>query len=353
MTTTSADFAAIFDQRLSQVCTQEVVEDAESAWPGAFWTALERDGFTSIGVAEDGGGSGGDIADACSVLRAVGRNAAPGPWAEAGLLSGFLTGNLEGVLPAGLTTVAPKIVRGAAHGSESVLLEGEARQVPWARAADHVLVVVDTGDRTGLVVLERSAVRVAEAENVAGEPRDTVRFGKAAPHPIVELDRGRAEMLPPLGGLARAALVSGAAARIADLTVNYTQQRHQFGRPIAKFQLVQRHLALVAEQAALVTGAVDAAAAAAQAGRGVPEMVAAKIIANAAASEVAKAAHQAHGAIGVTREYRLHQFTRRLWSWRGEYGSSGEWEAWLGRRVREAGPDTLYPAITDPSAFLS
>jgi hypothetical protein len=28
-------------------------------------------------------------------------------------------------------------------------------------------------------------------------------------------------------------------------------------------------------------------------------------------------------------------------------------EAWLGRRVREAGPDALYPAITDPSAYLS
>jgi acyl-CoA dehydrogenase len=353
MTATTVDFAAMFDQRLSQVCTQKVVEDAESAWPEAFWTSLERDGFTSIGVAEDGGGSGGDIADACAVLRAVGRNSAPGPWAEAGLLAGFLTRNLQDVLPAGLTTAAPHIVRGTAHGPGSVLLEGEVRRVPWARAADHVLVVVDTGDLNGLVVLERSAVQVVEAENFAGEPRDTVRFGEPATFAIVALDPGRAEMFAPLGGLTRAALVSGAAARIVDLTATYTQQRHQFGRPIAKFQLVQRHLAVLAEQAALVTGAVDAAAAAAQAGRGVPEMVAAKIIANAAASEVAKAAHQAHGAIGVTREYRLHQFTRRLWSWRGEYGSSGEWEAWLGRRVREAGPDALYPAITDPSAYLS
>jgi acyl-CoA dehydrogenase len=351
--TATADFAGMFNQRLSQVCAQEVVEDAESAWPEAFWTALERDGFTSIGVAEDSGGSGGDIADACTVLRAVGRNAAPGPWAETGLLAGFLARNLPGVLPVGLTTVAPHTVRGTAHGSGSVLLEGEVRHVPWARAADHVLVVVGTDDLTGLVVLERSAVQVIEAENVAGEPRDTVQFGKPAPHVIVELNPAHAEMFAPLGALTRAALVSGAAARITDLTVAYTRQRHQFGRPIAKFQLVQRHLAMLAEQAALVTGAVDAAAAAARAGRGIPEMVAAKIIANAAASEVAKAAHQAHGAIGMTREYRLHQFTRRLWSWRGEYGSSGEWEAWLGRRVREAGPDALYAAITDLSAYLS
>jgi acyl-CoA dehydrogenase len=351
--TATVDFAAMFDQRLSQVCTQEVVEDAESAWPEAFWTALERDGFTSIGVAEDSGGSGGEIADACAVLRAVGRNAAPGPWAEKGLLVGFLARNLPGVLPAGLTTVAPQTVRGAAQGPGSVLLEGEVRHVPWARTADHVFVVVETDDLTGLVVLERSAFQVVEAENVAGEPRDTVRFGEAAPHAIVELDPAHAEMFAPLGGLTRAALVSGAAARIVDLTVTYTQQRHQFGRPIAKFQLVQRHLAILAEHAALVTGAVDAAAAAAAAGRGVPEMVATKVIANAAASEIAKAAHQAHGAIGMTREYQLHQFTRRLWSWRSEYGSSGEWEAWLGRRVREAGADALYAAITDPSAYLS
>jgi acyl-CoA dehydrogenase len=248
--------------------------------------------------------------------------------------------------------VAPHIVRGAAEGPGRVLLQGEVRHVPWARAADHVLLVVDDGDRTGLVVLGRSDIEVIPDGNPAGEPRDTVRFGERAPHAIVSLDRASAEALAPLGALTRAALISGAVARIADLTIAYTQERHQFGRAVAKFQLVQRHLVTLAEQAALVTGAVDAAAAAAREGRGVPEMAAAKVIANTAASEAAKAAHQAHGAIGMTREYRLHQFTRRLWSWRGEHGSSGEWAGWLGRRVVQAGADALYPAITDLSSQL-
>jgi acyl-CoA dehydrogenase len=167
------------------------------------------------------------------------------------------------------------------------------------------------------------------------------------------MDPDHAEALTAFGALSRAALISGAVAQIADLAVAYAQQRHQFGRPIAKFQLVQQHLVTLAAQAALVTGAVDAAAAAVRAGAGMPEMAAAKVIANTAATEAAKAAHQAHGAIGMTREYRLHQFTRRLWSWRGEYGSSGEWARFLGERVISAGAGALYPAITDMSGTLS
>jgi acyl-CoA dehydrogenase len=351
--TADVDFAAMFAQRLAAVCTQDVVEHAESAWPEAFWTALERDGFTAIGVAEDNGGSGGDVADACAVLRAVGQHAAPGPWAEAGLLAGLLTRGIPGVAPEGLTTVAPRIIRGIPGGRGSVVLEGDVRDVPWARAADQVLLVVDDGERTGLVVAERSALDVIEADNMAGEARDTVRLRSSAPRAMAAMHPARAEAFAAFGALSRAALISGAVARIADLTVAYAQQRHQFGRPIAKFQLVQQHLVTLAEQAALVAGAVDAAAAAVRAGAGIPEMAASKVIANTAATEAARAAHQAHGAIGMTREYRLHQFTRRLWSWRSEFGSEGEWARRLGERVISAGADALYPAITDMSGQLT
>ena len=32
-------------------------------------------------------------------------------------------------------------------------------------------------------------------------------------------------------------------------------------------------------------------------------------------------AHQMHGAIGFTQEHQLHYLTRRLWSWRDEFGN--------------------------------
>jgi acyl-CoA dehydrogenase len=74
------------------------------------------------------------------------------------------------------------------------------------------------------------------------------------------------------------------------------------------------------------------------------------LLANSAARTVSRAAHQAHGAIGCTQEYPLHQFTRRLWSWEREYGDDGVWSSLVGTTVLERGPDNLYPLITAGSA---
>jgi hypothetical protein len=70
-----------------------------------------------------------------------------------------------------------------------------------------------------------------------------------------------------------------------------------------------------------------------------------------AAAEIrtAKAAgitHQVHGAIGFTYEYSLHRRTRRLWTWRGEFGTQSHWSSEIGRAVRGAGADALWPTIT-------
>ncbi|SPT51271.1 Uncharacterised protein [Actinomadura madurae] len=40
-----------------------------------------------------------------------------------------------------------------------------------------------------------------------------------------------------------------------------------------------------------------------------------KMIADLQAKEAIRCAHQAHGAIGMTREYPLHRLTRRLHTW--------------------------------------
>ena len=75
-------------------------------------------------------------------------------------------------------------------------------------------------------------------------------------------------------------------------------------------------------------------------------MGAAKARAGEAASIAAGLAHQAHGAIGFTREYELHYATRRLWSWRDEFGNEAEWNRVVGRAALAAGADGLWPALT-------
>ena len=83
------------------------------------------------------------------------------------------------------------------------------------------------------------------------------------------------------------------------------------------------------------------------------EIAAAKLIANQAAARATKACHQAHGAMGMTQEYPLHHFSRRLWSWRKEYGSDAHWSAVLGDMATGVGADGLYPLITSGTAAIS
>jgi acyl-CoA dehydrogenase len=49
-----------------------------------------------------------------------------------------------------------------------------------------------------------------------------------------------------------------------------------------------------------------------------------------AAEKVVAIAHAVHGAIGITGEYDLQLYTRRLQEWRVDFGSSAWWHAQLG-----------------------
>ena len=138
--------------------------------------------------------------------------------------------------------------------------------------------------------------------------------------------------------------------RIAALTVAYTNDRVQFGKPVITFQAV----------AGLVVQLVEhtvAAAAAAPRPRSRPataprsRTAVAKQQTSAAATLITKLAHQAHSTIGMTAEYELGDLARRLWCWRHEYGTEGEWARWLGEQVVASRPDALWPRITqrDPA----
>ena len=106
-------------------------------------------------------------------------------------------------------------------------------------------------------------------------------------------------------------------------------------------------LAQLAEQVAAADVAV--AAAAAQLARGGDLLAAAaiaKIRAGEAAGKASEIAHQVHGAIGFTYEHRLHHLTRRLWSWRDEFGIESDWSVELGRLVADKGREALWPLLT-------
>jgi acyl-CoA dehydrogenase len=138
----------------------------------------------------------------------------------------------------------------------------------------------------------------------------------------------------------------GSLRRVLDLTVRYAGEREQFGRPISRFQAVGGLLARLAEETALAGMAGHLAGAALADPDAAVDAIIAKSVAGRAAGTAARLTHQIHGAIGVTAEYPLHPYTRRLLSWRDEYGAEPRWEAELGAALLAAGSPAAWDTIT-------
>jgi acyl-CoA dehydrogenase len=324
----------------------------EPGWNEQLWTVLAESGFTTISVPEEAGGSGGDIADACAVIEAVGRFAAAVPVVEAGLLAGWALGRAGLELPDRPATVA--VGAGAdsfelRRAGEEWRLRGRAHRVPWAHQADRVVLLPCVEGIGHVVSVSTESARITPGRNLAGESRDTVVLddvrvpvADVAPAPAgVDLAAIRLR-----GALGRAVAAAGALARVSDLTIQYTGAREQFGRPLARFQAVQRHVVRIVEHAQAAGMAAEAAALNANPEPDFFDVAAAKIIAGVSSTTAAAAAHQAHGAIGMTKEYELGQLTRRLWTWRDEFGSESYWSRLLGHTVVAAGEPALWPRLT-------
>ena len=162
-----------------------------------------------------------------------------------------------------------------------------------------------------------------------------------------------AERLAPgdLQAAATISLMAGAMREALALSIEHVNTRHQFGRPLGKFQAVQQSLAVMACEVRAVEAAAAALAARLDAvgldpAAAVFEIAAAKLRANRAVGVVTSIAHQVHGAIGFTREYALNRVTIPLMRWRGEHGNDAYWAATLGRQVAGLGGKGLWETIT-------
>jgi alkylation response protein AidB-like acyl-CoA dehydrogenase len=143
-----------------------------------------------------------------------------------------------------------------------------------------------------------------------------------------------------------AAKMAGALNAALDLSVQYTRERHQFGKPLASFQAIQQQLAVFAEEAAAADMAAASAFRAADRGDAWFEIACAKLRANQAARISTGIAHQVHGAMGFTAEYRLQHLTKRLWAWGSEHGNERHWADRIGARIATRGPVNFWPDMT-------
>jgi acyl-CoA dehydrogenase len=319
---------------LEKECTPERIHTAEGTMDANLWALLEENGLTAVGRDEASGGAGGTLHDLVAIVKAAGRHSAPVPLADTLIAATFLHGQEVPSGPLALAVVRP---------GRSVV------RVPWAGVAGHIVSVSDAG----VALLKASDLApVGSGSSYAGEPwhdytPETLTKGAVA---------GFATSADGLGAGAfgRAMLLAGALDRAADLSIQYANEREQFGKAIGKFQIIQHYLVEMAGEAAASNAAVDNAAdvAVTSSDRDEHRVVigAAKAYCGRAVGTVTRLAHQIHGAIGYTDEHRLQYTTRRLWAWRDEFGSEAEWATIVGKSFAASGSDVWARVTTWPPA---
>ncbi len=315
-------------------CDKALFDAAEQGhYPAPLWDLIAANELPYLATAS----GGGSVADALRLLRVAGRFAVPLPLAEM-LVANHL---LDAV---GCEVTAGRISLGIADSSsaEGAEVNVELVSVPWARAMDRVCYVI--GDPLEIVVLDVADCEVFEHANIAGEPRDGVKFFGIPPYSGASTSLDVTTVFE-LMALARAAQMSGALERVLELSLDYAKQRKQFGRPIGGFQAIQHNLALLAAQVAAALRATDAAIAALDTPRRAVQIAVAKARVGEAAGIGAEIAHQVHGAMGFTHEHQLHHFTRRLLAWRDEYGRETYWQTRTGKQIAAGGADALWDFV--------
>lgn len=302
------------------------------------WGRLGDLGLIRLTGSEESGGSGAGWAEAVELLRAAAWHGVRIPLAEHDLLACWLL------------QTAGHAVDDARRTACLLDSDGAARGVPWAADSDRVVLLWHDGTGYRMADVDTAALTVSAGHNNAGEPRDDVRArladltGTPLPDDVVERFARRA-------ALVRAVQVCAVLDRILALSVAHTTERTQFGRPLAKFQAVQNLVADIAAESALARAATDGALAEAlRSDWNSPHLdffvAVARSCVGHAASVVVRNAHQVHGAIGTTREHRLHEFTMPALSWRSEYGSVVHWDDKLTEYATQVGSDGLWALVT-------
>ncbi len=318
-------FAKLLEQHVDRAAIQSAELKSMST---PLWEAVEGAGLPLALLPEAEGGIGLDPVAVFKLISTSAYYALPLPLGET-IVAGALIGrNIKGPL------------------SLALCENGAASRVPFGADAAHLL----CSNEDGWSLVDTSNVEASRGGNLAGEARDDLRF---SPDKMEKLDRPHwlgPQGLKAAGALIRAAQMRGAMRRAVDMSLAHSREREQFGRPISKFQAVQHMLADASVQLVAAGALVDNAAEAW--GNDDFEFRAslAKSRAGKASGKVAEVAHQVHAAMGFTQDHDLNFYTRRLWSWRDEFGSEAYWQEKIGRDICAESGAALWPRLISATA---
>lgn len=278
--------AALIDKHAQPAAVREAMA-SERGFDESLWQLLcEQVGAAALVVPEEMGGAGGELADAAVVLEELGKALVPTPLlgttlAELALLAA------DQPDAAALEGLAEGTRLGAVVFDPGFVVNGDVADVVIAADGDRLTRWTGfTANRVDTMDPTRRLARV--------QPQDTADVGA---------DPGLADT----AAILLAAEQIGAASRCLDLTVQYTKDRVQFGRPIGSFQALKHRMAdlYVAVQSARAV--VDDAIA-----QPSPTSAAlARVTASEAFSNVAAEAVQMHGGIAITWEHDIQLYFKR------------------------------------------
>ena len=300
-------------------CTIEARRAQARSDPGAApatWRELVELGLTALVVPEGGGGLGRPLIDAVLVAQVLGRGWLLEPFVDSAIAAATLLARCEasperdaalGALAEGAIVVPLRDAR-----AQGTRLAGWA---PHAGYADVMLASLDDRvyaihardcDRRAYRQLDGSAA--AEVEFDAGA---TVLAERAAARAAwrAGADAARIGRIAEGVGLAKTAL---------DLTAEYLRTRRQFGQPIGRFQALAHRMADLAVLYEQAQSLMLAAAMRMDA----RTLDAAQVLAHRALRQIAQQSVQLHGGIGMTAEYALSSYVKRMFALEIELGDA-------------------------------
>ena len=317
-------------------------------WPARLWRDLQDLGLAQACLAEEDGGVELSLAELWPLLGRLAFHALPVPIAESALALA-LAKQADYLPDARLHDQALSVGLVDAHL--------RIRGLSFGPICEAALVAVGQGATASLAWVYRPCEQEGfrPARNLAGEPCCDLQFTAKSLGDLSQIALPHADRwLMQAGALLRSVQMSHAMSKALQLSLQFANERVQFGKPIGKFQAVQHMLAVMASEVAAASAMVGSASEAFAAASW-PDPVdanrcewwvgAAKARCGEAAAKVFEIAHQVHAAMGYTREHMLHVTTRRLLAWRDSFGAEHYWQSRLGHQAIKLGADKLWEKL--------
>jgi alkylation response protein AidB-like acyl-CoA dehydrogenase len=305
------------------------------------WSTLSELGIMAMPLPESAGGFDGDHTDVALISAELGRRLVPEPFVSNVVLAAYVlsqtdsdaAAELVGKIALGETKVAVGFYEpGERHNplalgtvaekaGDGWSLTGHKAIVLGGDTADHFIVSADnSGAALFLVPADAEGLTVRKHQLLDGRGAADLVFNdvKLSADAMLKTKDDAAALIVATVDRGAAALVSdslGVIEEIIEMTKDYLRTRTQFGRPIGSFQVLAHRmvdLLIEYEQAKSMSMEASVEATNENSDERMKAISAAKAKVGTVCRTMGKESIQMHGGIGMTDEYALGAYVKRL-----------------------------------------